>query len=222
MATRVAVASDAEMVRRLLSIYDGADAETRRVGAAWYADAAAVAERLAALDGHRPDRAADALAALSPRLRWMPNVRAVLALVRAHAAGADAPPHVSGVFRRSLQQGWTALHGGGAGTGPKVSAFACNIRTRGLPCRRHAEPCVTVDSIAARAALGLPSSVPMHLTRAQYRAIADAYRRAAAQADVAPAHFQAIVWVATRPGGARACRREWAAIERLFEEVKDG
>lgn len=78
---------------------------------------------------------------------------------------------------------------------------------------------MTVDTIAARAALGLPSNVPVHLTRAQHRTIAEAYRRAAAEVGIAPAHFQAIVWVAVR-GGARTCRREWAAIERLFEEVK--
>lgn len=171
----------AVMVRRLLRQWEGADAQARQEGLAWYPAARREIVRMAADAGVAPATAVGVVAALSPRLQWVSNLRA------AREALAGRKP--SGVFTTSYNKAKAILLGCKGPlaylSGPKVRAFY-----RALMGDLRA---VVVDVWVARAAGWVRG-----LKVSGYQQVADALATAAAWVGVPVAQFQAVVWVAVR------------------------
>jgi hypothetical protein len=198
------MALDENAVRRyqrsVLAVWDMADAETRAYGARWYADAYATAVELADRYGFTAAQAVGVIAALSPRVRWAPNVAAAATVLSWAEDARDGLPvadvetlarECGGLFRANVRK---AMHVvalddplGGL-NGPKERAFYRNIMgdTSG----------VTVDVWATRAATYGKQDHPRG--KADYANIAQGYRRAARAAGTTPRDLQAAVWVAYR------------------------
>lgn len=145
----------------------------------------------------RAGRVADCVAALSPLKPWDQNLAMAERAVEWHVSHApravttgafvrDAAAHVGAMVSRAAAA-LVALEGGGPGTGPKVSAFAANIR--GDYDR------VTIDRHML--AMLLPDVQP---TPKRVRDVADAvragweYRAGAVRSWRSPAELQAILW----------------------------
>jgi len=174
--------------RRILALYQQADAETRARGAAWYDEARAIAQSIADESGIALPRVIAAIAALSPRCTWVANVKAARTLSLA-AANEQPAPIVAGTLTNRAKA-WACLTGADIDatlTGPKVRAFYANISGD------HSR--ATVDVWATRAATGGRAIVP---TRAQYPLFEEAYQRAAATLGASTAAVQAVVWAAVR------------------------
>lgn len=193
------------MVRRITREYRRSTAAHRAAGMGWYAEAWRVAgEIAAAVAGSAWERMSPAqrhalqltvagvIAALSPRCQWSTNV--VWARAVMHAAWNALPcPAVHTTAMRA--HAWRIANGEApldVLNGPKVRAFWSNITGD--------TDAVTVDVWAARAATGLSGRDAERAigTPARYRAVADAYRRAAVILGVTPRECQAAVWVSVR------------------------
>lgn len=175
-------------VRRIVEHYQQADPETRARGAAWYAEAQAIAQSIADESGIALPRVIACIAALSPRNAWGSNVKGARALALA-AANGQAAPVVAGTLT-NRRKAWAVLTGADIDstlTGPKVRAFFANIA--GDYSR------ATVDVWATRAATGGRYIVPR---KTDYPLFEYAYQRAASRLGVTTAACQAVVWVAVR------------------------
>lgn len=177
------------MVRRITREYRRSTAAHRAAGLGWYAEAWRVAGEIWP---ERPDLAAGVIAALSPRCQWSTNVVWARAMVHAARTGAPMPAVHTETMRR---QAWRIANGEAPLSvlnGPKVRAFWSNITGD--------TDAVTVDVWAARAATGLTGKDAERAigTPARYRAVADAYRRAAVILGITPRECQAAVWVHVR------------------------
>ncbi len=203
------MALDENAVRRyqraVLAVWDGADAETRGYGAAWYGAAHARAADLGARYGFTTAQAAGVIAALSPRVKWAPNVAAAEVVLSWAEDARDGLPvaDVAALTRQCID---TAHHGIFSANvhkathvvaladpldglnGPKERAFYRNIMG-------DADG-VTVDVWATRAATYGKLDGPR--SRKQYADIAAAYVRAARCVGTTPRDLQAAVWVAYR------------------------
>lgn len=190
------------MTRRILRWHDGATDAQVAEGTTWYADAQAFARQLAGETGHDVGQVADVVAVLSPQVSWDVNMRAARDACRIHAAG-DRPDVLPGYcgYRTNVAKAWRILDGeADVVRGPKVSAFAAAIRGD----LSH----VVVDAWAIRAARDPKRALAFAWAEdeqngiVEKRAIAEAYRRAAALRGIDPAAMQAIVWVAVRSSDA--------------------
>ncbi len=182
-ATKIPSQTDTAMVRRLLSIYRSASAETTELGAAWYATAQSAAAMISPED---PQRGAYVIAALSPRCQWKVNLAWAAVMMDAARNGRECP-RVHNTTMRGIA--WNIATGGELFlNGPKVSRFARNILGD--------MDAVTVDVWAARAAEGYRN--PTGPSGKRYARIERAYQRAAAIAGIAPASLQAVVWIQVR------------------------
>lgn len=187
--TTSGIAAEHVLARRILRHYSD-DVAAMREAREWYGVAQGAADDLAARYGVTREAAAGVIAAMSPRQTWKGNLRAADVILHAAAHGLDLP---AVGLRSNARKAWKIANGAAPLDvlgGPKVRAFFANI-IGDLDA-------VTVDVWAARAA-GVD---PNHLTAARYRAVADAYRRAAASIGLAPAILQAIVWVSIRGAAA--------------------
>lgn len=178
------------MVRRITRAYRASSAAHRAAGLGWYAEAWRVAGEIWP---ERPDLAAGVIAALSPRCQWSTNV--VWARAMVHAARTGAPCPAVHTEKGMRPQAWRIANGEAPLSvlnGPKVRAFWSNIVGD--------TDAVTVDTWAARAATGLSGKDAERAisTPARYRAVADAYRRAAVILGITPRECQAAVWVHVR------------------------
>lgn len=177
------------MVRRICRAYRATSAEHLAAGLGWYAEAARVAAEITPDD---PQRASGVIAALSPRCQWSTNQ----AFARVLIACADANLPVPAVHTTEMRgQAWRIANGEHALAvlnGPKVRAFFSNITGD--------TDAVTVDVWAVKVATGLTGDAAVRAigTPARYRAVADAYRRAAQILKVTPREVQAATWVAAR------------------------
>ena len=198
------MALDENAVRRyqraVLAVWDGADAATRGYGAEWYGNAHATAAELAARYGFTVAQAAGVIAALSPRVKWAPNVAAAEVVLSWAEDARDGRPvadveslarECGGPFRANVRKAThvVALDDPLDGlNGPKERAFYRNIMgdTDG----------VTVDVWATRAATYGKQNAPKG--KADYANIAQGYRRAARAAGTTPRDLQAAVWAAYR------------------------
>lgn len=196
-STRAAHAARARhRCRRVLEVFDRATAADLAAGLEWYARAESAARALAAgtAGAITVDRAAGALAALSPRVSWSQNLRGAALMVDAAAAGRPAP-RVAGVGSNRAKA-WAILTAPAVAPldilrGDKVRAFYRNI-TGDVDA-------VTIDIWAMFAADG--RALPAHrmgLTAHEYARYAGAYRAAAGARGTDPRTMQATVWVATR------------------------
>lgn len=187
-----------QMVRRILKHYRAATPAVHAAGESWYA---AAQEAAAQIYPERPDIAAGVIAALSPRCKWVSNVRWARAIVNAARNGQECPS-VHTTTMRAIA--WDIATGvrtpEEALRGPKISRFYRNIM--------QDMNCATVDIWAMRAALG-SDNVPTDArgiekapTIVQYRTIESAYIRAARIAGTSPAMLQAVVWIVVRGAAA--------------------
>lgn len=174
------------LVNRVLRWFDQASPADIQDGAQWYHDAHDLASTLAPAlseDGDGLVRAAEVIAALSPRTQWSVNAAGAALLV----LHGEALPHLMG---RNVETARRIINGMRLETltkGPKTQAFAKNIAGDTWE--------VTVDVHAAYA-VGVDEKT---LARAGcYDAVAEAYRAAALARGVEPSTMQATVWVVAR------------------------
>ncbi len=188
--------------RKIIALFRSATSEELAEGMAWYADAHSIA---LALDPQSPARAAGTLAALSPRLDWLQNVKLA---ARTYAEGA-----ASGTLGDNCRKANAILSGAAPEdtlSGPKVRAFYAAIAdptdSNAVVIDRHAFDIAIghVTSDETRAVLG---------RKGVYERFADAYRKAARILGVAPSQVQAVTWVAWRRNHSqfRAANRRAAA-----------
>lgn len=164
----------------LLAVFRAAPAAAHTEGALWYLKARRVARTIARVCGVTQAQAAGVIAALSPRLQWVANVRAAGKLC------AGVIP--SGVFRANLTKAKLILSGVrplSVLRGPKVRAFYRAIMGD--------ESAAVVDVWTARAA-GL-TRIP---TDRDYRDVSAALAHVAAFEGITVARVQATAWVAVR------------------------
>ena len=199
--------STTAMVRRITRAFRAATPADLAAGLGWYAEAGRVAGVIAAEHGTSVETAAGIIAALSPRCQWSTNV-VFAERVAARAAAGLPCPKVSTTANRGtawliatgtapLDALGTVAPSGRVVSGHKVRSFYANILGD--------TDAVTVDMWAYAVAVGawrtyrgqrVPADATM--TAADYRRIADAYRRAARILGVTPRECQAAVWVAAR------------------------
>lgn len=195
----------AENVRR---IFDLATPEDIEGGVGWYPLAARIVRAIADWAGMAPDRTAAIMAALSPRNPWKWNAQDTAAF--AWAIAHDLPMPSATTFMVNRVNAWRLGSGAEAWrtAAPKVRSFVANIMGD--------LDAVTVDVWAARVAtLGVygGESIPV----GQYRAIATAYRRVAADVELAPRDLQATTWIVAERialGSQRRGRGHAATIKR--------
>lgn len=219
------------MTRRVLRWYRAASAEQHAAGLAWYATARDACHDMASRyrNYYSPEQVAACMAALSPQVSWEKNLQACADALYLHSSGewrGESLPGYAG-YGENVRKSAAILSGDlDALRGPKVSAFAAAM----MGDLSH----VVVDVWATRAARDDRSNL-LHAYRdreevpkvREYRAIAEAYRRAARIAGIEPAVMQAIVWVTvresaqwarpqtlTRTQAARFYKRQRAARER--------
>jgi hypothetical protein len=173
------------IARRLVRLYAQATEQDIAEGIAWYGRAGDTAERMAAQYGVSAEDAAGVIAILSPRNRWALNIANAEALIAWYAVDQSSPLPEVNTFNANRAKAIRWLQGDrSALSGPKVEAFYAAIVG---DCER-----VCVDSWATLAA-GLGKVPGTKLPR-----IAQGYRIAARRLGLAPAHFQAIIWVLIR------------------------
>ncbi len=176
--------------RALRRTYRATTPEQRADGAAWYGRANDTVHELSERYSRPVDEVAAVIAILSPGNRWQSNqtdAAAVLDWFEADAHGYESPPPTVTTYGANLTKAIRYLNGDHTAlAGPKVSAFAANLRGD--------LEYVTLDRWAFRAAIGRETP-----GRAQVRAdVESAYRAVAAELDLPPAIFQAVIWVAQR------------------------
>lgn len=180
---------------RLLRIFENAPSEAR-AAADWYRDVAARDCAHIAQTTDVPFRTVAAtMAILSPGPQYAVNVADTRRMCAWAATGfvGDVPTvstYGANRAKAAAMLGGTA-HGGDPAmyvTGPKVSAFFRNI----CGDLEH----VTLDRHAVRPISQAGKDTPVNKT--ERASMEDAYRRAAAKVGLAPAEFQAVVWVAIR------------------------
>lgn len=180
----------ADYTERILAAYDSAEPEAIAAGLAWYDRAERTMSAMARYYGVSRQTAAGVVAALSPRVRWAPNLEAAERILSAATRGASEPP-VNG-YPANRAKAWSIANGADPDAvlgGPKVTAFYANLT--GDPDR------VTVDVWAARGA-GLDMPDGRTLTPRTMRELHAAYVNAAERRGITARALQAAVWVAVR------------------------
>lgn len=161
--------------------------ELAEVWASFYPAAHAFAEGLAhsvPWEWHEYNvfRVCDCIAALSPQVAWDYNMTLATRAVQLYATGDTELRGLSGQTKANIRNAASALNGTGPGKGPKVNAFARNIRGDwGV---------VTVDRHMLEAA-GYDAKRPTVRTRAD---VARRVTLAARRIGEAPATTQALIW----------------------------
>jgi hypothetical protein len=127
-------------------------------------------------------RIADCIAALSPQVAWDYNMTLAARAVTLYAGGDRELRGLGGQTRANVKNAASALNGTGPGKGPKVNAFARNIRGDWTV--------VCVDRHMLTAA-GYDDKRPTNRTRAD---VARRVTIAADRFDLMPATMQALIW----------------------------
>lgn len=173
------------LTRRILSVYRTASPEHVQAGLGWYDAASGECERVGAYHGVSLTHAVVACAHLSARVRWLDNI----VLLDRLLSGQSKP-------RWALNRSWELALASLCAEDP-LDSFGTRARktrefARAILGLRSA---VVVDTWTARAA-GIHEDSAR--TVAGYTAVADAFRRGARIAGLAPRDLQAICWVSVR------------------------
>lgn len=176
------------LVNRVLRWFDKASERDLIDGVRWYDEQRAFCQTLAScpdFDGETLglERAAEVVAALSPRTQWSVNVAGATLLV----THRETMPNLLG---RNVEMAVSVLEGARLAAvtkGPKIQAFAKNLAgdTEVVTVDVHAAYAVGVDE-------GTLSRVGC------YDAVAEAYRAAAVARGIEPSEMQAVVWLGAR------------------------
>lgn len=124
----------------------------------------------------------DCIAALSPQVAWDYNMTLAARAVDLYVKGDRDLAGLAGQTKANIRNAASALQGYGPGKGPKVNAFARNIRGDW--------EVVCVDRHMLDAA-GYDANKPTRKTRAD---VARRVTLAARRYDMAPATMQALIW----------------------------
>ena len=128
------------------------------------------------------DHTADCIAALSPQVAWDYNMTLAARAVELYRQGDHDLRGLSGQTKANIRNAASALNGTGPGNGPKVNAFARNIRGDWSV--------VCVDRHMLDAA-GFDPKKSTTKTRAE---VARRVTVAARRFDTEPATMQALIW----------------------------
>jgi hypothetical protein len=183
--------------RHITAVFRSATAEQIASALDWYADAHTVATALAVKNGLTLSASAGIIAALSPMQSWGANVN-LAARFMSTPGGLT-----SGYLGANLAKAREILNGADAGkilTSPKVGAFYAGILHAGQT------DTVCVDRHAYDIAVNrrLNDDTRPKMTKGQYAAIADMYKRAASilsretEQVMSAAQVQAVCWVVWR------------------------
>jgi hypothetical protein len=177
------------LTARVLRWFDKASERDLIDGVRWYDEQRLFCQTLASLPDFNGDtlgleRAAEVVAALSPRTQWSVNVAGATLLV----THRETMPNLLG---RNVEMAESVLLGRRLAEvvkkGPKIQAFAKNLAGD--------TSVVTVDVHAAYA-VGVDENT---LDRVGcYDAVASAYRAAAVARGLEPSEMQAVVWLGAR------------------------
>lgn len=183
--------------RHITAVFRTASAEQIASALDWYSDAHAVASALAVKNGLSLATSAGIIAALSPMQSWGANVN-LAARFMSTPGGLT-----SGYLGANLAKAREILDGTDPAvilTSPKVGAFYAGILSAGMT------DVVCVDRHAYDIAVNrrLNDDTRPRMTRGQYAAIADMYKRAAVilsretEQEMSAAQVQAVCWVVWR------------------------
>ena len=188
--------------RNIVRAYRKASDRQRQAGAAWYPNESAATRTVGA--GLTREQCAGIVAALSPGLKWTRNVwwarELALAWREGRAESLKIPTYCYGNVRKAIR----ILAGESPNevlSGPKVTAFYRLLRDGG----NSADVCV--DGHAVLIAKGEDGTIrgegskAARVTEAQYKLVADCYRRAARTVGARPFEVQATTWLAKRAAG---------------------
>jgi hypothetical protein len=171
-------------LREVMARATEADIES---GLSWYGRANGLAYHLGHRYGIRPDVAAAVIAVLSPTNKWSRNVADAESIIAWHASGRIGHRPTCCTYGANVAKAERILDGDmGALSGPKVEAFAANIRGD--------HEFVTLDIWACRAAV--KRDTPGR--KAERAAIVAAYKTVAREYGYTPAAFQAVIWTIVR------------------------
>lgn len=176
------------LVARVLRWFDAASERDLIDGVRWYDEQREFCQTLASWPDFHGDtlgleRAAEVVAALSPRTQWSVNVAGATLLV----THQEVMPNL---LTRNVEMAESILQGkrlAEVTKGPKIQAFAKNLAgDTGV---------VTVDVHAAYA-VGVEESTLSR--KGCYDAVAEAYRAAAVARGIEPSEMQSTVWLGAR------------------------
>jgi len=187
-------------VANLLTTYSQATPENLIAGRAWYPRSYAGVQAWAAHYGRTDANVAAIIAAVSPQCSWEDNL-----LIANDILQSSGQPR-GGALLGNVVKAERIRDEGIEDTrlvfpvGPKVWNFSRNLAGEW-------QRAVTVDTHMVQVTFGSPTA-NRTLKWAAYDAVACAIKRAAAEADEIPAHFQAITWLTWKQMYPRIVKRE--------------
>lgn len=204
-----------DMRRNLRALYRRhATKDEQYRGAHWYPAARYIMREWAEHYGVSVETAAAVTAALSPQCEWSRNLIVADDLLAGRSLSVHGPMNANIRKARALladARDWPTLADrmrASFPSGPKVNSFACNLA--------GADSVVTIDTHAAQAALN-DLSIDTICGWAHYAVYARAYVDVARSFGVAPAAFQATIWLTWKRLHPRAAKRnarqQWHNIE---------
>lgn len=185
----------ADILRNIRRAYSGATSEERELGARWYSDARQFCRSLASEYGITSDVAASVVAALSPNCSWPLNKRDAMHLLEVFRAGLPMLSANVATYKANLVKAWRIRETGDCSIlhGPKVMAFRDCILS---PNSRAV--CIDSHTYCVASGKEYTTQTMPHISRANWQAIADCFRRVARQYHVAPYRVQATCWIVRR------------------------
>ena len=187
-------------VRNILDCYKRATRSEVRQGLTWYSKAKRDCQHVASDYDMRLRHVVGVVAATSPNLRWEKNVHTATQVIDGFNAGLphDELPSCM-AYKANRLKGYHVLNSSNRSAaimkvlrGPKVSAFFDNIM---------GGDSVTIDgharNIAYAERVNLKADAA-NISKKEYTALADAYRKAAAQIGIKACDLQAVTWTVWR------------------------
>lgn len=178
-----------KMTNRIIKMYNLGD----KADASWYTEAYKLSCELAQKYNTQTERVAGVIAALSPMKNWNMNIRLADDFFAGRKVG-----HTKAMVSKAEAIGTADIKDIPAIlNGNKITNFYSNIINPSCNTR------VTIDRHAIMIAMGGVNLSQQELsllanTDKKYKAIADAYRRAAKKLGVRPLEVQAVTWVVWR------------------------
>jgi hypothetical protein len=175
-----------DFCQHILDVYYRAEREgTAALSKGWYSKARTDCETLANSTDLHVDLVIDVVAVLSPGMPWIWNVANAVRVINYQTSTA---------YPNNVRKARALLGGGDREEivkGPKVTAFAENIRSSGT------DDGVTLDTWAIRVAGGptwYKRVIKQGPTAKQHRRLTQAYTEVADRLHLRPCELQAIVW----------------------------
>lgn len=191
-----------ELIENVLILYDGATADEKHLGHAWYPLATELLSGIAAESGFPLATIASATAAMSPQISWERNVRAIQLLTVGHVP--IDPLRVNVEKAVAILRDRATLPDKYFIAAPKVCAFARNLQGD--------SSVVTIDTHMLQAIVADPASL-QSVRPTLYPVLSDIVVSAAKRCHVAPCALQATVWLVWKrvysPERKRVIRRRW-------------